>query len=86
MRSQPLPKDKIAYGYCLVLGRHVDGGGSESYVKALESGSPISEVLSGLAGSEEFTKKLAAWNSQITPSLSNYFTRYFLIARRNKPR
>ena len=62
VRSQPLPKDKIAYGYCLVLGRHVDGGGSESYVKALESGSPISEVLSGLAGSEEFTKKLAASN------------------------
>jgi len=59
VRPQPLPKDKIAYGYCLVLGRYVDGGGSESYAKALESGSSISEVLTGLAGSEEFTKKLA---------------------------
>ena len=60
VRRQPLPKDRIAYGYCLVLGRHVDRGGSEGYVKALESGGPISEVLSGLAGSEEFKKITAS--------------------------
>jgi hypothetical protein len=49
--------NKIAYSYCLVLGRKVDGGGLESWTAALKKGGTIDDVLLGGLASEEFKQK-----------------------------
>jgi hypothetical protein len=51
------PRDRVAYAYCLVLGRAADGHGLQSYATALEKGMSTSELLLRLIRSSEFEQK-----------------------------
>ncbi len=48
---------RIAYGYCLVLGRNADSAGRESYAEWLREGKPVSSVLTSLIESDEFQER-----------------------------
>lgn len=47
-------RNKVAYSYCLVLGRPADGGGLESWAAGVEKGRDIREVLVSMIESGEF--------------------------------
>jgi hypothetical protein len=51
------PANKVAYSYCLILGRQADGGGLEDWTAELKKDRPIGEVLLSLADAEEFKQK-----------------------------
>lgn len=55
--SEVSPRQRVAYAYCLVLGRAVDGFGLQSYAAALDKGATIPQLLLELAISEEFRQK-----------------------------
>ncbi len=46
--------DRIAYSYCLLLGRSVDAGGLQSWLAELEKGMSLSEALAAMTQSSEF--------------------------------
>lgn len=51
---------RIAYGYCLVLGRDADGAGLADYTAAIHAGTPVRDVLVGLSLSDEASARFAA--------------------------
>jgi hypothetical protein len=59
-RSASTPENQVAYSYCLILGRPVDGAGNESYVAAVKHGQNILQVLEELLNSHEFDARYAA--------------------------
>ncbi len=54
------PTNKIAYTYCLILGRPADGGGLASWTEQLKTGRAIDDILLGMIGSDEFSQSQGA--------------------------
>lgn len=52
-------KNKVAYSYCLILGRPADGAGLASWTARLARGASISGVLQAMIASEEFRARYA---------------------------
>jgi Domain of unknown function (DUF4214)/Glycosyl hydrolase catalytic core len=58
--SGSTPENQVAYSYCLILGRPVDGAGNQTYVTAIKGGQSILRVLEELLNSHEFGERYAA--------------------------
>jgi len=57
VQLDPIPATQLSYGYCLVLGRKIDGGGSHGWMASMREGMTISEVLARLLESYELSSK-----------------------------
>jgi hypothetical protein len=56
----PSPANKVAYSYCLILGRQADGGGLDARTAELSKDRPIGDMLLGMVAAEEFKQKYRA--------------------------
>lgn len=56
-RAPATAQARVAYGYCLILGRSPDSGGSRDFTAAVNAGTTIPGFLKALAGSEEFRNR-----------------------------
>jgi Domain of unknown function (DUF4214)/Glycosyl hydrolase catalytic core len=56
-QREPTPRSRVAYSYCLVLGRDADGGGLAGFAKDVEKGAKLYNVLDGMLSSSEFSAR-----------------------------
>lgn len=80
-RSVSTPENQVAYSYCLVLGRPMDGAGGQTYVAAVKRGQGILQIVEELLNSQEFDIRYA------TASLGNagYVTLLYRLLLHREP-
>lgn len=54
--QKPTARNKIAYSFCLALGREADGHGLASWAREMEKGRGIRDILLSLMASDEFAR------------------------------
>jgi len=74
-----LPSDVIDALYLGILKRSPDQGGHEAYLRALESGLPLSDIVKGMIESDEFTtQQKPLGNSPALPDLTKIYPEKYL--------
>lgn len=74
-------KNKVAYSYCLALGRSPDAAGLESWAAKIANGSTISDVLGAMIASSEFQDRY----DTINLTQSDYVTLLYRVLLGRSP-
>lgn len=78
--ADPKPTDRVAYAFCLILGRAADGSGLNSWSTTLANGASIEEMLNSMLESEEFR---SLYNTQSLKEAEFVTLMYRLLLNRN---